>query len=220
MLIKIKNISYPIIGTSLLLFFNGCGSGGSSTSTAIDPPAPQPIVTPPTITPPSNNPPLVTPPPTTPIVTTVSADIIASKGLPTLFSIECSRHAFDASTGNWEPQEGFVRADTWTYSNTSGTEIITIINGEVISQRNNTNDISQYPSPNIDPRRFGCGEGITTVNRVLNGVEVFNTEGSAVEADLNLANIQLKSIYYTINNSGSSVNITYSNNKLVGMVTL
>jgi len=137
-----------------------------------------------------------------------------------MFSIECGRLAYNKNTENWDPQSGFVRIETWIYSNASGAEVVTITNGEIIDRTLTNDDYSQYPAPNIDPRRYGCGEPIATVERVLGGVQLLTTEGSDAEAELNLGNIQLKAVYYTINSAASGIQVTYSNDQMLGMVTL
>jgi len=175
-----------------LLLVSGCGGGGSSSSGNVTPAA----------------------------AVTTSADIINSKGTPAMFSIECGRLAYDQTTASWIPQDGFVRVETWIYSGASGAEVVAITNGEVINETQTADDYSQYPAPSIDPRRFGCGEPIATVERVLGGTPLLTTEGSATEADLNLGTTQLKAVYYTINSATSGIQVTYSNDQLVGMVTL
>lgn len=155
-----------------------------------------------------------------PLVATTSAELVAFKGLPRMFNIECSKYAYNADTGNWHPQNALVRTETWFYSSPSGSEVLIMINGEIIGRKVNDSDISKYPAPNIDPRRFGCAEPIDTVVTVLDGVEIYSTEGSEIEAEFVNRNIYLKSVYYTVNNSQSAVNVTYSKDKMMGMVTL
>ncbi|MCP4284109.1 MAG: hypothetical protein GY792_06615 [Gammaproteobacteria bacterium] len=157
-------------------------------------------------------------PPTATVTT--SADIIQSEGKPRLFSVECSRLALDANTGNWEPQAGFVRVETWVYPNAAGSEVVSIANGEVIDSALTADDYSAYLAPDIDPRLFGCGEPIATVERVLNGTELLTTAGGPDEAALNLGAVQLKLVYYTINGAASGVQVTYSNDLMIGMVSL
>lgn len=151
---------------------------------------------------------------------TNSIDMIALRGRPSIFSLECSRHVFDATSGNWVPQENYLRLETWIYSNAEGSEVVSIVNGEIISRSQTTANYSDYPNPNIDPRLFGCGEPIETVERVLDATRFSSTNGTEVEAELNLGGGQIEYTYYTVNGSTTGIRTTYISDTLIGMVTL
>lgn len=193
-----------LVTVSSIAWLVSCGGGGDGDTTPT--------------TPDENNPPVVNDVPiTTPISST---DIISQRGRPTLFSLECSRHVYDAASENWLPQDDYVRLETWIYSNGSGSNVFSIVNGEVIGQTQTSTTYSNYPNPNIDPRTFGCREPIETVERVLDATRFSTSSGTPAEPELNLGSGQLEYTYYTVNGSTTGIRTVYINNTLIGMVTL
>src|SRR5512140_3827510 len=91
-----------------------------------------------------------------------AADLIARRGTPTVFSIACGRHAYDAASRRWMPVAGFVRVDAWLYPNGSRSDVFVLVNGEVIRSDSLDRNIAAYPNPGFNPRLVGCGETETT----------------------------------------------------------
>jgi len=151
---------------------------------------------------------------------TTGTDVMTSEGPPTMFSIECTRHAREAGSEDWQAQDGFVRVEAWIYARSGGAEVISLVNNEVIDRTQTSNDYSRYPSPGIDPRVYGCGEPKDTVERVLGGTQLLTSEGTAAASDMNLGAVQLLMNYYTVNGAASGVHVTYANGQMVAMETL
>jgi len=149
-----------------------------------------------------------------------STEIVAARGTPAIFSIECVRHAYDASTAMWHPLPGFVRSEVWIYPDGGRADVVTLVNGEVIDRRTTDDDYSEYPNPGIDPRVYGCAESSATVEKVLGGGLLSTTDGTDAQAVLALDNVQLKVNLYAVNGGRSALQVMYSNDKLIGMVTL
>lgn len=200
-MLNLKRRARLFAGLSILGLVGCGGGGGGATPTVTD----------------DGGAPIVSDGPTT---QTSSTDIISQRGRPTLFSMECSRHAYDAASGNWLPQEDYLRLETWIYSDTTGSSVISIVNGEVVGETQTSTSYSDYPNPNIDPRIFGCQEPIETVERVLDATRFSSTAGTPAEAELNLGSGQLEYTYYTVNGSTTGIRTTYINDTLIGMVTL
>lgn len=150
---------------------------------------------------------------------TAWSQVVASRGTPTLFEVECVRHAYNATTGVWEPQPGFVRTDLWVYAGTPN-QVYTLVNGEVIDVATSQDDVSAYPSPGIDPRIVGCGEELATVETAVGGTPLLTTTGTGTADVLDLGTVQLLVNYYTVNGGASGLMVVYANGRMVGMETL
>ncbi|MGK7346644.1 MAG: hypothetical protein ACNS63_12635 [Candidatus Nitrospinota bacterium M3_3B_026] len=133
-----------------------------------------------------------------------SADLISGLGPPTIFSIECMRYKYNADTGVWEAQSGFVRIDTWIYARGSTSTGYTLVNGEVIKSQSLDKDLSSYPSLGMNPRRLGCGEAKSTVESVVGGTLTVTTDGTEAETALTFETYKITSNYYKlVTGSGS-----------------
>lgn len=155
-------------------------------------------------------------------VLTTATELVRTLGRPRIFTVDCKRHAFDAATGVWQPQPGFVRTELWLYPSAIAgrSDVFTMVNEEIIKAIVTEQDITRYPEPNIDPRAFGCAEPLATVERVIGGTRTYTTQGTDLEQQLNLGNVQLQSNYYVINSGASGVMVIYANGKMVGMQSL
>lgn len=148
--------------------------------------------------------------------------LVASRGAPTVFSVECLRHAWDADAAAWVPQAGYVRVGTWVYA--AGAEgedgtVLALLNGEVVAERPATDTLGDYPRGAFDPRTFGCGESRLTVESVLGGGPVLTTEGTSLQAALDLDGVRLVAAYYRLGAGPAGLVVLYANDRLIGMMS-
>lgn len=148
--------------------------------------------------------------------------LVASRGAPSVFSVECLRHAWDADAEAWVPQAGYVRVGTWVYAaDADGEEsqVLALLNGEVIAERLATDSLGEYPRGAFDPRTFGCGESRLTVESVLGDAPVLTTEGTSFQAALDLDGVRLVAAYYRLGEGPAGLVVLYANDRLIGMMS-
>ena len=147
-----------------------------------------------------------------------AAAVIAARGTPTVFQIECDRHAYDSQTQTWRPADGFVRTDAWLYAKGANSDLLVLVNGEVIKQQQVAQSISAYPNPGLDPRMVGCGEAESVITTIAKGPPRITTDGTPAMGQLTFGSVTLKSNYYVLGKTGLMA--TFANGKMIALVTL
>lgn len=149
------------------------------------------------------------------------AALIDARGLPTAFSMECSRLAFDRDALGWTDTGAMVRYDTWYYArDDGGADVLFLVNGQVIGSGVLAADLSALPPTGLNPRQFGCLEERTTVASVLGlGAPTATTAGTEQAAALTLDTHALQVDHYVYNQRGLMLT-SIDGQRVISMVTL
>jgi hypothetical protein len=148
------------------------------------------------------------------------AELIAARGTPTAFSMECSRRAYDATSRSWRHTDQMVRIDSWLYAQGSQTMVVALVNGEVVGSGMVARDLSAIENPDINPRQFGCLEQRATVEGTLGlSSPDVTTTGTDVADVLDFGDYALQGDYYRRGNIGLLLT-TLDGERVISMVTL
>lgn len=144
--------------------------------------------------------------------------LVADRGVPAVFQIECGQHALNPSTQHWEPITGTLRVDTWLYANGEQSDLFVLVNGDVVKRQTVAKDISAYPSPGLDPFSVGCGEAESVIAKLAKSEPSLTTDGTSAAGQFSLGQVQLKSSYYVLGHTGLLA--TFADGKMIALVTL